>query len=228
MAVPLVARTGLLSGCSTDLRPDERVASGVETTDPLETGSHDLPVSSDLEAYLLSGWGQSAPSGVRPLAPPELCAARRARLSRLLPGERIVIPAGHGARRGNGQEVRFRAASEYVYLTGHEAAGAVLVLEPDGGAHAATLYLEPPSGRAGLGFYTDNLRGELWVGPRPSLDDIAAALELEVRPLPAPPQRSRRRRAFSAASTRSSTRGLRQSMRSPTKSFERFSPSFVS
>lgn len=161
------------------------MASGVETTDPLETGSHDLPVSSDLEAYLLSGWRDSAPSDLRPLAPPELCAERRARLSRLLPGERVVVPAGHGARRGNGQEVRFRAASDYVYLTGHESAGAVLVLEPDGGAHNATVYLEPPSGREGLGFYTDNLRGELWVGPRPSLDDVSAALHLEVRPLPA-------------------------------------------
>ena len=175
----------------------------------------------------MSGWGQSAPSAVRPLAPPKLCAARRARLSRLLPGERIAVPAGHGARRGNGQEVRFRAASEYVYLTGHEAAGAVLVLEPDGDAHAATLYLEPPSGRAGLGFYTDNLPGASSGSDRgrPSTTSrrrSSSRCDLCPRCL----QRSRGRRAFSAASTRSSTPGLPQSMRSPTKSCERFSPSF--
>lgn len=161
------------------------MAPGVGTTDPLETGSHDLPVSSDLEACLLAGWGGAAASELRPLAPPALCAERRARLSQLLPGERVVVPAGRAAARGNGQEVRFRAASDHVYLTGHQSAGAVLVLEPDGEGHEAVLYVEPPSGRDSLGFYSDNLHGELWVGPRPSLDEVAAALGLEVRPLSA-------------------------------------------
>jgi Xaa-Pro aminopeptidase len=77
--------------------------------------------------------------------------------------------------------VRYRAASDHVYLTGYEAEGAVLVLDDDG----ATLYLEPPSGRDGLAFYNDTARGELWVGPRPALDEVAAALALDVRPLSA-------------------------------------------
>jgi Xaa-Pro aminopeptidase len=154
------------------------VAPGVESrsettgTDSLETGSHDLPVSGALESYLRSGWGDAAPADVRVVAPAELCAARRRRLSELLPGERLVIPAGRGARRGNGQEVRYRAASDHVYLTGYEAEGAVLVLDDDG----ATLYLEPPSGRDGLEFYNDTARGELWVGSRPALDEVAPRL----------------------------------------------------
>ena len=163
------------------------MAPGVESrtettgTDSLETGSHDLPVSSDLESYLRSGWGDAESAEVRVLAPAELCAARRRRLSELLPGERLVIPAGRGARRGNGQEVRYRAASDHVYHAGYEAEGAVLVLDGE----SATLYLEPPSGREGLGFYNDTARGELWVGPRPALDEVAAALGLDVRPLSA-------------------------------------------
>jgi Xaa-Pro aminopeptidase len=45
------------------------------------------------------------------------------------------------------------------------------------------LFVEPPSGRETLGFYNDNVHGELWVGARPSLDEVAAALGLDVRPL---------------------------------------------
>jgi len=51
--------------------------------------------------------------------------------------ERLVVSAGP-ARRGNGQELRFRAASDFVYLAGDGSAGGVLVLEPDSGGHVAT------------------------------------------------------------------------------------------
>jgi Xaa-Pro aminopeptidase len=108
---------------------------------------------------------------------------RRERLSAFLPGERLVISAGRPARRGNGQDLRFRAASDFVYLSGDGSAGGVLVLEPDGGGHVATLYLDPPSGRADLRFFNDYHQGELWVGRRPSLDDVEAALGLLCRPL---------------------------------------------
>lgn len=164
----------------------ERVATAPgdsPATDPLETGSHDLPVSSELEAFLCGGWGALPSPTVRPLAPPERCARRRRRLSQALPGERLVVPAGAGAHRGNGQEVRFRAASDHVYLTGGQSAGAVLVLEPDGDGHEATLYVDPPSGRDGLAFYNDTAHGELWVGARPTLEDVEFALGLACKPL---------------------------------------------
>ena len=90
------------------------------TSDPLETGSHDLPVSGELETFLRGGWGEAAPSEFRPLAPAARCAARRARLSASLPGERVVVPAGRGVRRGNGQEIRYRAASDHIYLAGQQ------------------------------------------------------------------------------------------------------------
>ncbi len=153
--------------------------------DPLDTGSHDLPVSSELEAFLLSGWAEPGPTGARALAPPDLCAARRARLSAFVSGERVVVPAGRPARRGNGQEVRFRPASDYVYLTGDDAAGSVLVLEPATGGHEALLYVDPPSRRDTLEFYSDPARAELWVGRRPALGDVAEALGLACRPLDA-------------------------------------------
>ena len=151
--------------------------------DPLETGRHDLPVSAALETFVLGGWGEPTPFEVLPLAPGDRTAGRRERLSATLPGERLVVPAGRPTRRGNGQDLRFRAASDFVYLTGNGSAGGVLVLEPDGGSHAATLYLDPPSGRDDLRFFNDYHHGELWVGRRPSLDDVEAALGLRCRPL---------------------------------------------
>jgi Xaa-Pro aminopeptidase len=117
---------------------------------------------------------------VQSLAPAERCAARRGRLASLLPGTRLVVPAGRPAQRGNGQDLRFRAGSDYVYLTGDGTAGGVLVLDESG---EATLYLDPPSGRADLRFFADYHHGEFWVGRRPELDDVEAALGLRCRPL---------------------------------------------
>ena len=150
--------------------------------DPLETGSHDLPVSSELEAFICQGWADPEPLEVRALAPSDRCSKRRALLSSLVPGDRVVVPSGRAAKRGNGQDVRFRPASDHVYLTGQAAAGAVLVLEPDGSEHNATLYLDPPTSRDRREFFSDVARGELWVGARPSLAAVEEALGVECRP----------------------------------------------
>jgi len=151
--------------------------------DALETGSHDLPVSPALAALMREGWAEDRETEVRAVAPADRSAARRERLSGLLPGARLVVPAGRPARRGNGQEHRFRPASDYVYLSGDCTAEGVLVLEPDGDAHTATLFLRPPSGRESDAFFRDYLHGELWVGSRPALTEIEAVLGLHCRPL---------------------------------------------
>jgi Xaa-Pro aminopeptidase len=89
------------------------------------------------------------------------------------------VPAGRPARRGNGQELRFRAESDYVYLTGDATPGGVLVVEPDG---EAALYLDPPLGRGDLRFFNDYEHGDFWVGGRPPLADVEAVLGLSCRP----------------------------------------------
>jgi Xaa-Pro aminopeptidase len=147
---------------------------------PLETGSHDLPVSAALAAFMLERWAEPSRREPRAVAPPELCARRRARLSALVPDARLVVPAGRPALRGNGQEHPYRPASDYVYLTGERSSEGVLVLEPDG---AATLYLRPPSGRDTDEFFRDYHYGELWVGPRPALDELEELLGVRCRPL---------------------------------------------
>jgi Xaa-Pro aminopeptidase len=140
------------------------------------------PPSARLAEFMATGWAprlEPADADV-PWAPPaELSAKRRAALAARRPGERVVVPSGRAPVRSADQNYAFRADSDYVWLTGDQSPDGVLVLEPSG---EAVLYLNPPADRSDDGFWRDAARGELWVGPRSSLDTVAARLGIEVRP----------------------------------------------
>ncbi len=159
-------------------RPSER---------PLDTGSHDLPVTPALVDFMREGWAPepsspAAPDGAVPVA---VSAARRAALSAAFPGERLVIPSGLYARRSNDQNYAFRPHSDYVYLTGDQTSDAVLVLEPAGtSGHDALLFLLPRAPRATSDqFWRSRSYGELWSGRRPSLSEVSAATGVPTRHL---------------------------------------------
>ncbi|AKT44058.1 aminopeptidase P family protein [Chondromyces crocatus] len=102
----------------------------------------------------------------------EVFAARRRALSEKFPGEILVIPTGHEQVRANDTTYRFRPGSDFYYLTGNVEADCVLVLEPKpGGGHRDVLYVEPNPGRSDKTFYTDRVKGELWVGPRLGVEE---------------------------------------------------------
>ncbi|WP_198359086.1 aminopeptidase P family protein [Streptomyces fildesensis] len=139
----------------------------------LHTGSHDLPTSPALDAFMGAGWAAAPlPDGTRVPAS-HLTPARRDRLSARFPGERLVVPAGQLKARSNDDDYRFRPHSAYAWLTGltgEDQPGNVLVLEPSGpSGHEAVLYLRPRSPRTEAGFYRDRRYGEFWVGRRPDL-----------------------------------------------------------
>ncbi|MGA6160309.1 aminopeptidase P N-terminal domain-containing protein [Stenotrophomonas sp. NPDC087984] len=118
----------------------------------------------------------------RPRRPP----ARRAALSARFPGERLVVPAGNLKTRSNDAHYPFRASVEYAYLTGNQTEGGVLVLEPTGEGHQATIYLLPRSDRENGEFWLSG-QGELWVGHRHSLAEaerLYAIPAFDVRELP--------------------------------------------
>jgi Xaa-Pro aminopeptidase len=155
--------------------------------DRFQTGSHDLPVTPALEAFMAGDWtDRPAPDGSG--GPAEVAAwtaKRRAALSQAFPGERLVVASGSYLARSNDQDYRFRPHSDYVWLTGDQTSDSVLVLEPTGSrGHDAILFFRPRADRSTSGeFWRDRRYGELWAGRRPSLAETSAAYGLECRHL---------------------------------------------
>lgn len=144
-------------------------------------------ISDELAENMKSGWADTELHGLEPIAQAAHTAARRAALSARFPGERLVIPAGNLKTRSNDTEYAFRASTEYAYLTGDLTQDGVLVLEPAGDGHEATVYLLPRSDRENGEFWLDG-QGELWVGRRNSLTEAEQLLGIpakDVRELPA-------------------------------------------
>ena len=123
-----------------------------------------------------TGWGDREldlpPHPVTPWA-----QARRERLTDLLPGERLVVPAGTYKQRSNDTDYRFRPQTAHTHLSGNQTSDAVLVLE-DG---EATLFARPRSSRDTDEFFRDRVYGELWAGRRPSLHEMSDSLGLTCR-----------------------------------------------
>ncbi|MFI6475505.1 aminopeptidase P family protein [Streptomyces sp. NPDC050516] len=141
---------------------------------PLNTGSHDLPISPELAAFMSGGWAPTPLPRDARVSGFDVIPGRRARLSARFPGERLIVPAGELRVRTNDCDHRFRPHSAYAWLTGltgEDQPGHVLVLEPSGSRHEAVLYLRPRSPRADGDdeFYRDRRYGEFWVGRRPDL-----------------------------------------------------------
>jgi Xaa-Pro aminopeptidase len=154
---------------------------------PKATDHRTRPTSAAFKEFIAQGWAPRptelpARAEVAPYA-----AARRDAVSAAYPGERLVLPAGGLKVRSNDTDYVFRPHSAFAHLTGLGAdrePDSVLVLEPrDGGGHDAVLYFRPRAGRDTQEFYADARYGELWVGVRPSLEEIEAELGLIARHL---------------------------------------------
>ncbi len=140
------------------------------------TASHDQGVPAAYAEFMRTGWGdRELDLPAHPVS--TWAAARRRRLAELLPGERLVVPAGTFKVRSNDTDYRFRPQTAHTHLTGNQTSDAVLVLE-DG---AAVLYARPRSSRQTDEFFRDRAYGELWAGRRPSLGEMSASLGLECR-----------------------------------------------
>ncbi|WP_345676809.1 aminopeptidase P family protein [Yinghuangia aomiensis] len=149
------------------------------TPNAFHTGSHDLPVSEALGAFMSDRW---TPSPLPDLALADIApwaAKRRARLSARFPGERLIVPSGVLKVRSNDCDYQFRPQTEFSYLTGGTEPDSVLVLEPVGGTHEARLYVRPRSTRDTGEFFRDRRYGEFWVGRRNTLDETATQLGID-------------------------------------------------
>ncbi|WP_309617781.1 aminopeptidase P family protein [Salinibacterium sp.] len=163
---------------STTSSPAPRATSNRSTT----------PVSSTFVNYISSQWADRPDEVPAPREQSAYAADRRARISALHPGKRLIIPAGAAKVRSNDCDYPYRAHSAFAHLTGwgsDSVAGSVLVLEPTDDGHTATLYFREAAGRDTNEFYADSDVGEFWTGPRPSLAHVAADLGLATAALPA-------------------------------------------
>lgn len=152
-----------------------------ESTTQATTNRSTTPTGSAFTEQIQRGWAERPESTPEPRAAAAFAAERRARISAMHPGERLVVPAGSLKVRSNDTDYPFRAHPDFTYLTGWGSDAepdSVLVLEPEGDGHRATLYFRGPAGRGTTEFYANPAIGEFWVGPRPSLAHVAADLGL--------------------------------------------------
>jgi Xaa-Pro aminopeptidase len=140
-----------------------------------------LPFSDAFKKFIVEDWAAD-PTHLPDQLPAAAWARRhRQRVSAQFPGERLVIPAGGLKVRSNDTDYRFRPHSAFAHLTGlgtDREPDAVLVLEPTDSGHDATLYFKPRAPRDSEEFYADSRFGELWVGRRPSVEEMSALCDI--------------------------------------------------
>ncbi|QEV99646.1 aminopeptidase P family protein [Microbacterium caowuchunii] len=138
------------------------------------------PFPAGFLATISEGWVERPETVGAPREQAGFAARRRAALSAMFPGSRLLIPAGELKTRSNDTDYPFRAHSAFAHLTGWGAdaePGAVLVFEPrESDGHDVMLYFRERADRTTAEFYGDATVGEFWIGPRPSLAAVAADL----------------------------------------------------
>jgi Xaa-Pro aminopeptidase len=140
------------------------------------------PVSDTFKKYISENWADRVDAVPAPREQAAFAAARRRRVSQLYPGKRIIVPAGAAKVRSNDTDYAYRAHSAFAHLTGwgsDSEPGAVLVLEPEGTDHRATVYFRERADRTSDEFYANPAIGEFWIGARPSLAQVAGDLGLD-------------------------------------------------
>ncbi len=157
------------------------------------------PFSDPFIAFIPTQWAPYDETLPEPLPAAAHTPSRRDALSAAFPGDRLVIPAGPLKTRANDTDYAFRPHSAFAYFTGlgtDREPDAVLVMEPTFGpdldeetgvpeptGHDATLYFKPRAPRTDPEFYADARYGEMWVGQRESLDEMAALTGLTCAPV---------------------------------------------
>lgn len=138
----------------------ERGHSGAKQT----TQSHDSAAPPNLISFMLKGWKGDSGKSPKRIKHAAFCENRREALSKRFPGELLVIPTGPQKVRSNDTFYPFRPSSDFFYLTGNLEPDCVLALVPDGMGHRAVLFVDRAVGKTTHAFFTDRVKGELWVG----------------------------------------------------------------
>ena len=151
-----------------------------------ELPNRQVPFSEAFKEFIAKGWAPHPTQLPVQLESAPYAARRRRQISSQFPGDRLIIPAGGLRVRSNDTDYRFRPHSAFAHLTGlgtdHEP-DAVLVLDPTDESHDATLYFQPRAPRDSAEFYADTRYGEMWVGRRPSLEELSSLCGIRCAPI---------------------------------------------
>ena len=157
-----------------------------DTTKPKNEARNTLTPDERFTAFMSTGWADNTrhTTEVDPVA--KYTRARRQALSAAYRGKRVVIEAGGMKTRANDTDYGFRADSSFVYYTGwgnRTEPDSVLVFEPAGDEHRVTLYFRERADKSSSEFFANPAIGEFWIGPRPSLTQVAQLLAIETAAL---------------------------------------------
>ena len=129
--------------------------------------------------FIRDGWGAWDDRVTLPEGTAEAAAAHRTRLADAFPGQRIALAAGRAHVRSNDTFHDFRADSDFVWLTGCQVEGAVLVLLD----RDATLFVPAPSETHSVDFFGDADRSPFWIGAAAGPREWGEALGITCRPI---------------------------------------------
>lgn len=110
-------------------------------------------------------------------------AHRRTLLGEHFSGKTLVIPTGNFKVRANDTDYRFRAGTDFFYLTGCLDPDAVLIIAPSASGPRSTLYIAQRRDSQTHEFFTNAQYGELWVGARRGVTEAAGYYDVETAPL---------------------------------------------
>ena len=134
------------------------------------------PQSDTFLKYISTSWADRVDELPAELPVAKFAADRRAALAAQFAGKRLVIAAGALKQRSNDTFYPYRPHSAFAHLSGwgsESEPGAILVIEASG---ETTLYFRERAGRDSDEFFANPEIGEFWIGPRPSLEQVAALL----------------------------------------------------
>jgi Xaa-Pro aminopeptidase len=149
-------------------------------TTPARPDRYELLNARGFRANIQHGWGPVDRTVRLDDGVAQAAAVHRARLREALPGSRIAVASGWAPVRSNDTDYDFRPDSDFSWLTGCDAQGAVLVMYPDGDAE---LFLPEPARQDEPDFFANARDGELWIGPVPGAAQWEQALGLRCRPI---------------------------------------------
>lgn len=145
-------------------------------------GAHRPAIPRRFFDHMTKEW---APSGlgedVNPAAP--FTARRRETLAGHFPDATLIIPTGNYKVRANDTNYRFRAGTDFFYLTACHDPDVVLVITNSNDTVTSTLYVAERRDHTTHEYFTDSHYGELWVGARRGVAESAAHFGISTRPL---------------------------------------------